>query len=89
MASRNAFRAPGFYELDLGAYKTFAITERVKVQLRGEAYNLFNHANLYVIGTGADLYNISGSSYSVTACKGCTGTTADRRNLQLAAKIIF
>lgn len=87
---RNTFRAPGIWDLDLGVYKSFQVTERVKLQLRGEAYNLMNHANLYVVGTAAD---DSSTSY-IPSCRGCTPTgfpnsTIDRRNLQLAAKIIF
>ena len=85
MSSRNAFRAPGFYELDLGLYKTFKLGERYKLELRGEAYNLFNHANLYVEANSIDL----GSTNTVPACKGCTGGPADRRNMQLALKFMF
>jgi outer membrane receptor protein involved in Fe transport len=85
MSSRNAFRAPGFWQLDMGLYKTFKFGERVKLQLRGEAFNLFNHANMYVEAFSIDL---SGTNV-VQSCRGCTGSTADRRNLQLAAKITF
>ncbi len=85
MTGRNAFRAPGTWFVNLGVYKTFALTERLHLQIRGEAYNIFNHANMYVIGTGADV----SSSTFIPSCRGCTGTVTDRRNLQLAAKIIF
>ncbi len=85
MSGRNSFRAPGFWELDLGAYKSLALTERFNLQLRAEAYNLMNHANLYVNGSGADLAN----GNIITACRGCTGSVADRRNLQLALKLLF
>ena len=84
MSGRDAFRAPGWWNLDLGVYKDTKITERVSLQLRGEVFNLFNHANLYVTGSSADV-----ASGSVTACYGCTGSTYDRRHLQLGAKIIF
>jgi hypothetical protein len=91
MIGRNAFRAPGTWDLDLGVYKSFSLTERVRLQLRGEAFNLVNHSNLYVIGTSADLENApSTGSYSITSCKGgCNGTILDRRNIQLAVKLIF
>jgi outer membrane receptor protein involved in Fe transport len=92
MTGRNSFRSPGFWQLDLGLYKNFAITERLHLQLRGEAYNLFNHANMYVVGTSADVGNVTstdGGQFSVLSCKGCNQTTADRRNLQLAVKLIF
>jgi len=85
LSSRNAFRAPGTWNMNLGVYKTVTLSERISVQLRGEAYNLFNHANLYVQAAGAD---VSGTN-TITACKGCSLTYADVRNLQLAAKVIF
>lgn len=85
MSGRDAFRAPGWWNLDAGLYKDTKITERVTLQLRAETFNIFNHANLYVVGSSADL----GSGNAVTACYGCTGSTYDRRHLQLAAKILF
>jgi hypothetical protein len=47
---RNFFRGPGFWDFDLGVYKRFRITEETSLQLRGEFYNIFNHANLFVPG---------------------------------------
>ncbi|MFL6448742.1 MAG: carboxypeptidase regulatory-like domain-containing protein [Bryobacteraceae bacterium] len=85
MSGRDAFRAPGFWTFDLGVNKDTKLTERVTLQLRAETFNLFNHANLYVVGNSAEL---SQQSY-VSACYGCTNSTYDRRNLQLAAKFIF
>jgi hypothetical protein len=90
MTGRNTFRGPGDWSLNVGLYKTFRFTERFSLQLRGEAYNLFNHANLYVEGASADTLT---NSY-IPACYGCApaGTVNsenDRRNLQLAAKLIF
>lgn len=85
MSGRDVFRAPGWWNLDLGVYKDTKITERVSLQLRAETFNVFNHANLYVVGTSADL----GTGNGVNACYGCTGSTFDRRHLQLGAKIIF
>lgn len=85
MSARNSFRAPGFWNLDVGIYKDTKISERLSVQLRAEAYNAFNHANLYVIGNSADL----GSGNTVDACFGCSGSTYDRRHFQIAARVIF
>ena len=85
MTGRDAFRAPGWWNLDLGVYKDTKLTERVTLQLRAESFNIFNHANLYVVGTSADL----ASTNSISACYGCTGSTYDRRHLQLGAKIVF
>ncbi len=85
MSGRDAFRAPGWWDFDLGLYKDTKLTERFSLQLRLETFNLFNHANLYVNGNSADM----GTGNVVTSCYGCTGSTYDRRHLQLAAKVIW
>jgi len=42
---RNNLRGPGFFETDLGIFRTFRISEQVEFQLRAEALNATNHAN--------------------------------------------
>jgi hypothetical protein len=44
-SGRNLFEAPGYWNMDLSVIKRFAITERVALQFRTEAFNVFNHAN--------------------------------------------
>jgi hypothetical protein len=85
MSKRDAFRAPGFWNADLAVSKTTRFGERLSVQLRGEVFNVFNHANLYVMGASANV----GAGNTVDACFGCTGSSYDRRQLQLAARLIF
>lgn len=86
MTGRNAFRGPGFWNLDAGVYKNFRIGESKSLQLRGEFFNLFNHSNLYLVGTQTD---ISGNDF-VPAARGLRADgTQDRRNVQLALKFIF
>jgi hypothetical protein len=41
---RNSLRGPGIVNVDLTLSKTTAITERVKFEIRGEFFNVFNHA---------------------------------------------
>ena len=79
MSGRNAFRGFGNWNIDAGLYKTTTITERVSLQLRLEAYNMLNHANL-AVNTGNN--DLSGTSL-ITSSRG------GNRNIQLAAKIIF
>jgi hypothetical protein len=79
MSGRNAFRAPGFWNLDAGLYKRFAFSEDVSLQFRAEFYNVFNHANLFVRGDEAD---ISTTSFVPAFFSG-------RRHVQLALKLIF
>ena len=78
MTGRNIFRGPGTWNLDMGLHKNFRITEGTTVQFRGEVYNVFNHANLFVNGSSAEI--TSGF---------VEGFRAGRRNVQLAAKFIF
>jgi hypothetical protein len=42
---RNAVRGPGISNIDLSLLKTFALTERARLQFRAECFNLANHAN--------------------------------------------
>jgi Carboxypeptidase regulatory-like domain/TonB dependent receptor len=44
-AGRNNLRGPGFFETNLSIYRTFSLSESVKLQLRAEALNATNHAN--------------------------------------------
>ncbi len=44
--ARNTLRAPGFGDVDLSVFKNIAITERVRIQLRMETFNLLNRINL-------------------------------------------
>ncbi len=79
MTARNAFRGPGSWNVDLALAKRFAITERMNFQLRIDAQNVFNHANLFANVGEAD---ISSSSF-VTASK------FGRRQIQFGARFTF
>jgi hypothetical protein len=50
-AGRMLIPGPGIYLWDLSVYKNFLVTERVKMQFRGEMFNAFNHTNFYGVGT--------------------------------------
>jgi outer membrane receptor protein involved in Fe transport len=43
---RNTFRGPSFAQVDMSLSKKVAVTERISVQFRAEAFNTFNHVNL-------------------------------------------
>lgn len=79
MTARNAFRGPGNWNVDLALFKTFRVKEWVTMQFRGEVYNAFNHANLYVSGSETD---ISRYAYVPALRNG-------RRNIQFALRLIF
>ncbi|HVO64420.1 MAG TPA: TonB-dependent receptor [Terriglobales bacterium] len=44
-SGRNQFRGPHFRNLDLALSKTTKINERIAMQVRVEAFNIFNHPN--------------------------------------------
>ena len=68
-ASRNPGRTPAFYETDLDLNKRFSTPiESLKIEFRAEAYNLFNHTNLYLPNT------ISGTQGTTTTTLGLGAT---------------
>lgn len=78
-SGRNILRAPGLMNIDLGLSRTFVLRERVRVQVRSEAFNLLNHPNLGLPGTsfGAAGVGIIGS------------TITPERQIQVALKLYF
>jgi hypothetical protein len=78
-AGRNIFTGPGFFQTDFALHKQIPITERVKFDLRGEAFNVFNNVNFN--NPNAD---ISSASFGVIS-----SVRVPPRILQLAAKISF
>lgn len=85
MNARNAFRGPGLWNTDLGIFKTFFLSERFRLQFRGELYNAFNHANLFLASNGGDV-DVSANGF-VDAQKGGFGNS--HRNVQLALRLTF
>ena len=85
MSGRDAFRAPGFWNFNLALDKDTKIGEKLVLRFRAELYNVFNHANLYVIGTSANV----GAGNTVDACFGCTGSSYDQRQVELSARLSF
>ena len=86
MTRRNAFRGPGFWNMDAGLYKRIRFNEKYSLQLRFEAFNVFNHANLFI-----DVNNLDASgTNAVTSLRGVFPSgNLERRNVQLAAKFVF
>ena len=86
MLTRGYFYGPGAYTIDLGIYKTTKLTERLSLQIRGEFFNLLNHPNMWLTLSDNDL----SSTTTVHAQKGVPPVNAnERRNVQLALKLIF
>ena len=80
-AGRNNLRGPGFFNVDFGLFRTFAITERIKFQFRGEALNVLNHPNF--ANPGGDISNAGAFGFITST----TGT--GERNLRFGARLSF
>jgi TonB dependent receptor len=95
MTSRNSFRGPGAWDFDLAASKSFKITERVGIEFRAEAFNLFNHHDMFVNGFAEDAAAFSGGPVLVEGKKGGLGALAtggehdERRFGQFALRLTF
>ncbi len=102
--ARNTLRGPGYGDVDLSVFKNIAITERVKVQLRMETFNLLNRINL-ASGPGSVSAGcgtkVVGATCNSSAGFGTVSDTigdfngapgigpGEAFNMQLAVKIIF
>jgi hypothetical protein len=75
---RNSLRGPGAFNTNLSLSKVFRLRERLDVELRGDAFNLFNHAEFSNPDT-----NIGDPNF------GQVSNTADPRIIQLALHLKF
>jgi hypothetical protein len=84
---RNAFRAPGLSQVDLGLSKFIGITEKLNLRVRADLFNVFNRAQY-----GAPNADISAANFgTITSIIG-NYNSAGRgtpRELQLSAKFVF
>ena len=88
---RNAFRGPGRVNLDFAVTKAFEIRERWRVELRGEAFNLLNHAQFYNPGCSPGVNGVPSCNllYFTNGNLGQVTATYDPRIVQLALRIRF
>ncbi|MCB1019953.1 MAG: hypothetical protein KDC27_08495, partial [Acidobacteria bacterium] len=77
-SSRNPLHGPGINNWDVGIQKNFSITEQTRVQLRGEMFNAFNHAQF-----GNPNGNASSGSF------GLIGSARAPRLIQIGLKLLF
>jgi hypothetical protein len=47
-SGRGVCRGPGFFQVDLALYKNIRVSERFKMQLRFEVFNVFNRTNFLI-----------------------------------------
>jgi hypothetical protein len=77
-ARKDAIVLPGLFNFNLAAFKAFAITENVNLQMRVESFNTFNHTQFQNIDASTNDANF-----------GQVTSAYDPRVLQLGAKLAF
>jgi len=83
--SRNAIYGPGFSDVDVSLEKNTKITERVTLQLRLDAFDVFNHPSFGQPTSG----DTSASFGQISSTRFSVGDLGSSRQLQLAGKILF
>jgi len=78
-AGRNILDGPGIKNVDMGIFREFRITERKKLEFRGEATNALNMVNLSNPGTNAN----TASTFGIIT------TARPMRQVQLGLKLSF
>jgi TonB dependent receptor-like, beta-barrel len=82
---RNVVIGPSFINTDLSVMKTFTMPGGARVQLRADAFDVFNHPNFGPPG------NVVGTPTfgKITRTRLPTGEAGSSRQIQLAAKLLF
>ena len=75
---RDAFRSPGFWQLDTGIDKSFLIHERIRLQFRSEFFNILNKTNFS-----------PPTATTTSAAFGTIRSTFAPRQIQFALKLLF
>ncbi|HLJ89598.1 MAG TPA: carboxypeptidase regulatory-like domain-containing protein [Candidatus Angelobacter sp.] len=86
---RNAFVGPGFEDIDFSVVKNTKVSERLNVQIRADAFDLFNHPNF---GQPNALFSGSATATTLGAISSTrfpAGDSGSSRQMQLALKLQF
>jgi hypothetical protein len=90
---RNQYVGPHFFDMDMGLFKTFKITEGVQLGVGAQAYNVFNHPNFQNPDNGlgdSTFGQINAMQPMPTSPYGVfLGFDSSVRVVQVSGKIIF
>ncbi len=81
-AGRGVIDGPPTKRFDFSLFKNFRLREKMRLQLRGEAFNVFNHTNFRNLAVTSKISRASSTFGQVFAVR-------DPRNIQLGVKFIF
>ena len=89
-AGRNTVRGPAFFQTDLGLHKQFALfNETTRLELRAEAFNLFNRTNFTVPNTNASNITRDATGNAIGGSYGTITSAFPAREIQFALKLYF
>jgi len=80
---RNAFRSPGFFQVDLRVSKAIPIGERLHLDLIADGFNLFNRLNVLSVNQLCD------PTAGATCAAGQPSAAYDARQFQFALKLAW
>jgi hypothetical protein len=93
---RNAYRYPGTNNMDLRIARNFKLRERARLELIGEAFNLYNHFNatsvttlMYTVGGTAAAPAVTYNPNFGTITNANNNNVLGPRQIQLGAKVTF
>jgi Carboxypeptidase regulatory-like domain/TonB-dependent Receptor Plug Domain len=92
--ARNYFRSPQYFDTDFTLMKNFLVTERVKLQLGANMFNVLNHPNFFSpinnVADGGAFGTLFATSVQPTTPYGAfQGAGVSGRLIQMQAKLIF
>jgi hypothetical protein len=83
-------RGPGIHNWDASMFKNFFFTEQVRLQLRFEFFNIFNHTQWAGVNMGISVPNPGQAITQATRARsGEVTSTRDPRQLQMGVKLYF
>jgi hypothetical protein len=91
-SGRNILSGPGMFRIDLSMFKTFQVTERLKLEIRGESMDMTNTPSFAnpngtcCTSTNANFGAVTGT---LNSGSGVNGIGQFGRSFQLAAKVTF
>jgi hypothetical protein len=93
-APRSICCQPGINNWDLGVFKAFQLREKLRMEFRGELYNLWNHAQFYSVDgnisdSGTLQYGPGGNVIGSTGTFGLAQKVRDPRLVQFGLKFLF
>jgi hypothetical protein len=77
-AGVSTIQGPGYEQWDVSLFRNLQFSDRFRMQIRGETFNLLNHTNPMAVSVGAD-----------STTFGQVTSTRDPRRIQLGMKLLF